>query len=62
MSKEAMDIMMNMQRDAWRERQPIHYKLKDKPIEYDTSAIYDNPTEYMTTKGIFGYTGVEMIK
>lgn len=53
--------MMGMQRDAWRERQPIHYKLQDKPKEYNTSEIYDDPAAHCTVRGIFAYTGVDVI-
>ena len=47
----------------WRETKPEIIKPKPATIPiYDTSAIYDDPTNHMTTRGIFRYTGVEMIK
>ena len=48
----------------WRETKPEIIKPIDEttPKRYDTSAIYDNPSEYMTTRGIFRYAGVEVIR
>ena len=45
----------------WREEKkeiPILTKIES---EYNTREIYDNPAEYSTIKGIFAYTGIEMI-
>jgi len=59
---EIMDIMMGMQRDAWRERQPIPIRPEDETIPmYDIAEIYDNPAPHMTIRGIFRYTDVEVI-
>lgn len=61
--RETMDIMMAMQRDAWRERMPVQTKLQDKTIPtYNVSEIYDNPAEHSTIAGIFRYSGVDVIK
>ena len=60
--RNAMDVMMRMQRNAWRERQSVITIEKPKVAKvYDASEIYDNPMEYSTVSGIFLYTGVDMI-
>lgn len=60
--RNAMNVMMRMQRNAWRERQPIIAIEKPKVAKvYDASEIYDNPTPYSTVSGIFAYTGVDVI-
>ena len=62
MKKEIMDIMMSMQLDAWRERQPIFTRPEDETIPmYNTSEIYDEPAIHCTVRGIFRYTGVDVI-
>ena len=62
LKKETMAIMMNMQRDAWRERQPIPPIPEDETIPmYDIADIYDHPAEHMTIRGIFRYAGVGVI-
>ncbi len=47
--------------ENWRERQPEISKPVTNPKVYDTAEIYDNPAEHSTTRGIFAYTGVEII-
>lgn len=60
--RDSMDVMMNMQRDAWRQRQPIVSTEEPKVVKvYDASEIYDNPAEYSTIHGIFRYVGIEVI-
>lgn len=46
----------------WRTRMPVNYKLKDAPIMYDTSKIYDDPAEHMTVRGMFQYVGIDIIE
>lgn len=57
-----MDLMMNMQRNAWRERQPTPTKPVDETVPmYNIADIYDNPGPHMTVRGMFRYTGVDVI-
>lgn len=60
--KGTMDVMMNMQRDAWRERQPPVTRPVDETTPlYDVADIYDYPAPYMTIRGVFRYVGIEVI-
>ena len=61
MKREIMDIMMSMQLESWRERQSVIHEPTAKPKVYNTSEIYDEPAIHCTVRGIFRYTGVEII-
>ena len=55
------DKLIKVQMNAWRERLPVFGVSEDKPKEYDTAEIYDNPAAYMTLKGLFRYVDVDII-
>lgn len=61
MKREIMDIMMSMQLESWRERQPVIHEMIAKSKVYNTSEIYDEPSIHCTVRGIFRYTGVDVI-
>ena len=52
---------MSMQLESWRERQPVIHELIAKSKVYNTSEIYDRPAIHCTVRGIFRYTGVDVI-
>ena len=55
-----MQMVCNETSETTKDRQPT-LNRPEATKTYDTSAIYDNPAEYMTTRGIFRYAGVEVI-
>ena len=46
----------------WREKKPEITRPVDETIPmYNIAEIYDHPVPYSTVRGIFTYTGVEII-
>lgn len=61
MNKQS-DLMKIVCNEDWREKKPDILRPVDETIPiYNPSEIYDSPAEYSTTRGVFHYTGVDVI-
>jgi hypothetical protein len=59
---EQSDLMKIVCNEDWRQRHPIISMPEPKVVkEYNPSEIYDDPAAHCTVRGIFAYTGVEII-
>ena len=55
------DLMKIVCNETTKDMQPTLNRLEATKT-YDTSEIYDNPGPHMTVRGMFRYTGVDVIK